>query len=163
MCISVLLSSDHLEYYRMSSIDSSVSEGRYRRRRRRNDYQTLSNCVESSILQCTAVVFPTLPSTNIHNKEVVPLNRIYRTHRNRRKSVPTMISSYLAAMVIISIIAVNNCCCYAFQSPAIIQRSSGFRIQHGLVSWKIVLCVVDGVLSFGAALLMLYERERFCA
>ena len=120
----------------MSSIESSSSEGRYRRRKRRNDYQSLStnNCVvESSILlQCTAaVIFPTL-STNIQHTEV-PSNRIYRAHRNRRKSVP-MITSYLAAMVIISIIAVNNCCCYAFQSPAIIQRSSGFRIQHGLVS-----------------------------
>jgi len=113
----------------MSSLDSlSSSEGRYRRRRRRNDCQTLStsNCVESST-QCTAVAFP----TNIQTIEEPP-NRVYRTHRNRtrrRKSIP-MISSYLLVIVAIISIAVNNCYCYAFQSPAIIKS----RIQHGLVS-----------------------------
>jgi len=132
LVVYILLSicSEHIEYT-MSSLESSLSEGRYRRRRRRYE-STTNHCVESSILQCTAAVaFP--PSTNIHTD--VTSNRIYRTNRSRRKSIPT-ISSYLMiiAAVIIAINAVNNCCCYAFQSPAIIQRSSGFRIQHGLVS-----------------------------
>jgi hypothetical protein len=121
--------------YRMSSIESSSSEGRYCRRRRRNDYQTLStNFVESSILlQCTAaVVFPTL-STNIDTIEE-PSTRIYRTYRHRTRRKSMISSSYLlvmTAMMIISIITVNNnCYCYAFQSPAVIQRSTGLRIQH---------------------------------
>ena len=131
-------------YYTMS-LELSSSEGRYRRRRRRNDCQTLStsNCVveSSSILQCTAaVVFPTLPSTNVHTE--VPSNRIYRTdrHRTRRKSVPmSTIYLFMSAMMIISI-AVNNCCCYAFQSPAVIQSRTQ---QHGLVSIKVVFCVAE--------------------
>jgi len=128
LVVYILLSicSEHIEYT-MSSLESSLSEGRYRRRRRRYE-STTNHCVESSILQCTAaVIFPTL-STNIHTE--VPSNRIYRTnrHRTRRKAIP-MISSLVLTALIISIIAVNNCC-FAFQSPAIIQS----RIQHGLVS-----------------------------
>jgi len=119
--------------YRMSSIESSSSEGRYRRRRRRNEQQTLStnNCVveSSSILQCTAaVVF----STSIQHTEE-PSNRINKSlHHDRR---PCSVSSgrwFMTAMMIISLIAVNNYCCFAFQSPAIIQRSTG-RIQHNVM------------------------------
>ena len=64
-------------------------------------------------------------------------------HHDRR-SYSVSLGRWIMAAVIIAIITVNNCCCSAFQSPAIIQRSTGLRIQH-VVSAIIVgraLCMV---------------------